>query len=119
VANKIAEAKLDGEGSTIDLSGYATKDDLAVYAKTTDLTKYVKTTDTIQVSKGGTGLTSVTANNFLVGNGTGALKSITPATALSTLGVKATAAELSSLEGSVGSIQDQLNNLASDNVKMV
>lgn len=41
---------------------------------------------TIPVSKGGTGLTSVTANNFLVGNGTGAMVQKTAAQVLTMIG---------------------------------
>ena len=44
------------------------------------------TSGTVGVSHGGTGKTSVTANNFLVGNGTSALVEKTPAQVLSLIG---------------------------------
>lgn len=52
----------------------------------------------LSVSKGGTGKSSVTSNNFLVGNGTGALVEKTPAQVLSLIGAQAALTEMTTTE---------------------
>lgn len=55
----------------------------------TALGKKVNTTDTIGVNRGGTGRTSLTADSFLAGNGTSAVKLLTPAEVLTKIGAAA------------------------------
>ena len=47
------------------------------------------TSGTLAVARGGTGKSSVTSGNFLVGNGTGAMTEKTPAQVLSAIGAAA------------------------------
>ena len=58
VQNKIAEAKLEGEG--VDLTGYATKDDLKGYAKTSDIPT---TASQVGADQSGTATTKVAEHN--------------------------------------------------------
>lgn len=64
----------------------------------------------VGVPNGGTGLESVTAGNFLVGNGTEDLVEKTPAEALTALGLTATATELNYTDGVTSNIQTQLDD---------
>lgn len=64
----------------------------------------------VGVPNGGTGLESVTAGNFLIGNGTEDLVEKTPAEALVALGLTATAAELNYVDGVTSNIQDQFES---------
>lgn len=69
---------------------------------------------TMGVKNGGTGLTSVTAGNFLVGNGTSAMTQKTPAEVLTALGVTATADELNYMDGVTSNVQTQIDSLSSE-----
>ena len=53
---------------------------------------------TLAVSHGGTGVTSVTSSNFLVGNGTSAMVEKTPAQVLSLIGAQAAMTEMTTQE---------------------
>lgn len=74
---------------------------------------------TLGVKNGGTGKTSVTAGNFLVGNGTSAMTEKTPAEVLTALGVTATAAELNYCDGATSNIQTQIDSLSSEIVNQI
>lgn len=71
---------------------------------------------TLSVSRGGTGKGSVTASNFLVGNGTGALQEKTPAEVLALIGA-AGAANLFSATLTSGSWSNGTQTVSNSSIK--
>lgn len=69
---------------------------------------------TMGVANGGTGKSSITAGNFLVGNGTSAMTEKTPAEALTHMGVTATATEINYMDGVTSNVQTQIDSLSSE-----
>lgn len=69
---------------------------------------------TMGVSNGGTGKNSITAGNFLVGNGTSAMTEKTPAEALTHMGITATATEINYMDGVTSNVQTQIDSLSSE-----
>lgn len=67
---------------------------------------------TLGVARGGTGLASVTAGNFLTGNGTGAMNSRTPAQVLSDIGAQAADADLTTIAGLTATTGNVIQSVA-------
>lgn len=67
---------------------------------------------TLQVNKGGTGNTTLTAGSFLIGDGTSAVQLKTPAEALAHMGITATAEDINSTKTTVTNVQTQVNSIS-------
>jgi hypothetical protein len=67
-------------GASGDVVGPASATDSALVAFDGTTGKLVKQAATVTVAQGGTGATSLTANNVLLGNGTSALQVVAPGT---------------------------------------
>lgn len=68
-------------GASGDVVGPASATDSALVAFDGVTGKLIKQAATVTVAQGGTGATSLTANNVLLGNGTSALQVVAPGTA--------------------------------------
>ena len=99
----------------ISLSGTVTESgNLTLGGSLSDINLSSQVTGTLPVSSGGTGATSLTDNNVLIGNGTGAIQTVAPGTSGNILTSTGSGWQSSAPAGGGGNWEHSLTTTASD-----